>query len=163
MKDVLVTVLENLSGLGADAFWTVLDNRSLTHPYDSEGRRQAYDAIPRSVSDLIDDPFRSLVSELRRAGGFAKQTMPFSEFPWADFLRRQIDRKLMARDFALRGKSAQTREGPSGKLLTWLVRASPKRARLTKPTLHRGRCFILGARIPRSHAQCDRRANATSH
>jgi hypothetical protein len=106
VKDVLVTVLENLSGLGADAFWSVLDNRNLTHPYDAEGHRQAYDAIPRSVRDLIDDPFRSLASELRRAGGFAKQTMPFSEFLWADFLRRQIDRKLIARDFALASEKA---------------------------------------------------------
>ena len=73
VKDVLVTVLENLSRLGADAFPSVLDNRSLTHPYDAEGRRQTYDAIARSVSDLIDDPFRSLTSELRRAGGFATE------------------------------------------------------------------------------------------
>jgi hypothetical protein len=100
VKDVLVTVLENLSGLTAKAFWSVLDNRSLTHPYDAEGHRQTYDAIPQSVRDLIDDPFRSLASELRRVGGFAKQTMPFSEFLWADFLRRQIDRKLIEKDFA---------------------------------------------------------------
>ena len=100
VKDVLVTVLENLSGLTAEAFWSVLDNWSLTHPYDAEGHRQTYDAIPGSVRDLIDDPFRSLASELRRVGGFAKQTMPFSEFLWADFLRRQIDRKLIERDFA---------------------------------------------------------------
>ena len=62
--------------------------------------RQTYDAIPGSVRDLIDDPFRSLASKLRRVGGFAKPTMPFSEFLWADFLRRQIDCKLIERDFA---------------------------------------------------------------
>jgi hypothetical protein len=100
VKDVLVTVLENLSGLTSEAFWRVLDNRSLTHPYDSEGHRRTYDAVPRSFRDLIDDPFRSLASELRRVGGFAKQTMPFSEFLWADFLRPQIDRKLIEGDFA---------------------------------------------------------------
>ena len=100
VKRVLVTVLENLSGLTPEAFWSVLDNRSWTHPYDEKGRRQTYDAIPRSVRDLIDDPFRSLASELRRVGGFAKQTMPFSEFLWADFLRRQIARELVEDDFA---------------------------------------------------------------
>lgn len=41
---------------------------------DAEEHHQAYDAIPRSVRDLIDNPFRSLASELRRVGGFAKQT-----------------------------------------------------------------------------------------
>lgn len=106
VKDVLVTVLENLSGLTIEACWSVLDNQSLIHPFDAEGRRQTYDAIPRSVRDLIDDPFRSLVSELRRVGGFAKQTMPFSEFLWADFLRRQIDRKLIERNFAMAAETA---------------------------------------------------------
>jgi hypothetical protein len=49
---------------------------------------------------------RSLASELRRAGGFAKQTMPFSEFLWADFLRRQIDRGLIERNFAMAAEKA---------------------------------------------------------
>jgi hypothetical protein len=50
--------------------------------------------------DLVDDPFRSLAGELRRAGGFAKDTTPFSEFLWADFLRRSMKRKLLEADFA---------------------------------------------------------------
>jgi hypothetical protein len=48
---------------------------------------------------LIDDPFRSLAGELRRAGGFAKDTTPFSEFLWADFLRRRLKGKSVERDF----------------------------------------------------------------
>jgi hypothetical protein len=52
------------------------------------------------VSELKDDPFRSLAGELRRAGGFAKETMPFSEFLWADFLRRKMSRKSVQQDFA---------------------------------------------------------------
>ena len=47
----------------------------------------------------MDDPFRSLAGELRRAGGFAKDTTLFSEFLWADFLRRRIKRKAVDRDF----------------------------------------------------------------
>ena len=58
-----------------------------------------YREIPRTVSQLADDPFRSLAGELRRAGGFAKDTTPFSEFLWADFLRRQLKRKMVERDF----------------------------------------------------------------
>jgi hypothetical protein len=53
---------------------------------DSKGERRHYNDIPKRVSDLVDDPFRSLAGELRRAGGFAKDTTPFSEFLWADFL-----------------------------------------------------------------------------
>jgi hypothetical protein len=51
------------------------------------------------VADLVDDPFRSLSGELRRAGGFAKDTTLFSEFLWADFLRRRIKRSIVAHDF----------------------------------------------------------------
>ena len=99
VKDVVVTVIANLSKLVPDAFWTVMDNRSWMHPYDADGERRRYQDIPKSVTDLVDDPFRSLAGELRRSGGFAKDTTPFAEFLWADFLRRQIKRKLVQRDF----------------------------------------------------------------
>jgi len=99
VKHVLVTVVGNLSMVDRDTFWTVLDNRSWMHPFDDKGRRRDYKDIPKSVSDLADDPFRSLAGELRRAGGFAKDTTPFSEFLWADFLRRRMKRKLVEDDF----------------------------------------------------------------
>ena len=99
VKHVAVTVVANLSKLDRDEFWTNMDNRNWMHPFDDEGRRRHYEEIPKSVSDLIDDPFRSLAGELRRAGGFAKDTTPFSEFLWADFLRRRIKRKAVNADF----------------------------------------------------------------
>lgn len=62
-------------------------------------RRHGYGDIPKSVKDLIDDPFRSLAGELRRVGGFAKDTTLLSEFLWADFLRRRVKRKIVVTDF----------------------------------------------------------------
>jgi hypothetical protein len=97
---VLVTVVADLRDLDRDAFWVVLDVHGWCHPYDDEGRRRDFDDIPKSIADLVDDPFRSLAGELRRAGGFSKETTPFSEFLWADFLRRRIKRKLVEKDFA---------------------------------------------------------------
>jgi hypothetical protein len=99
VKDVLVEVVADLSMVDRDAFWTVLDNRNWMHPFDDKGRRRDYKAIPKTVRALVDDPFRSLAGELRRAGGFAKDTTPFSEFLWADFLRRRVKRKLVETDF----------------------------------------------------------------
>ena len=53
--------------------------------------------IPKSIDALIDDPFRSLAGGLRRVGGFAKDTTPFSEFLWADFLRRgRVEKTIVA-------------------------------------------------------------------
>jgi len=100
VRDVAVTIVANLSALEIDAFWLVMDDRSWMHPFDANGRRRHYDAIPKSVTGMVDDPFRSLAGELRRAGGFAKDTAPFSEFLWADFLRRRLKRKTVERDFA---------------------------------------------------------------
>jgi len=99
VENVLVTAVADLRKLDDAAFWTYLDNRSWVHPYDASGRRCDYDEIPNKISGLKDDPFRSIAGELRRLGGFAKDTTPFSEFLWADFMRRRIRRSLAKDDF----------------------------------------------------------------
>jgi hypothetical protein len=99
VEDLAVTVVANLSKLEIDSFWFVMDNRNWMHPFDDEGRRRGYRDIPKTVTELVDDPFRSLAGELRRMGGFAKDTTPFSEFIWADFLRRRMKRKFIEKDF----------------------------------------------------------------
>ena len=93
VKDVLVNVIADLSMVDRDAFWGVLDNKRWAYPYDAKGERRHFSEVPKTVAELKDDPFRSLAGELRRLGGFAKDTTPFSEFLWADFLRRHIARK----------------------------------------------------------------------
>lgn len=99
VESVLVTVVADLHKLDKDAFWTVADHKSWVHPYNDEGVRVGCSDIPKKMIDLVDDPFRSLAGELRRAGGFAKDTTPFSEFLWADFLRRRMKRKHVEADF----------------------------------------------------------------
>jgi len=98
-KDVSVTVIADLARLEKEAFWVFLDNRAWMHPYDDEGHRRGYEDIPKSITDLVDDPYRSLAGELRQVGGYAKDTTPFSEFLWADYLRRRIKRGRVEDDF----------------------------------------------------------------
>src|SRR4051794_16233357 len=99
VKDVLVTLIGDLSMVQRDDFWGVMDNKRWVYPYDAKGDRRHFRDLPKSVNDLKDDPSRSLAGELRRAGGFAKDTTPFSEFLWADFLRRRLDRKEVETHF----------------------------------------------------------------
>lgn len=99
VESVLVTVVADLHKLSKDAFWTVAD-KAWVHPYDAKGVRVGFSEIPKKISALADDPYRSLAGELRRAGGFAKDTTPFSEFLWADFLRRKVKPRLVADDFS---------------------------------------------------------------
>jgi hypothetical protein len=100
VKDVLVTVIGDLTMVGRDAFWGVMDNKRWVYPYDAKGERRHFKDLPKSVDGLKDDPYRSLAGELRRSGGFAKDTTPFSEFLWADFLRRHVSRKTVEGNFA---------------------------------------------------------------
>lgn len=99
VEHVLVSTVADLSALDEDAFWVVMDHRAWVHPYDANGKRRDFSDIPKSISKLKDDPFRSLAGELRSAGGFAKDTTPFSEFLWADFLRRRMKRAKVEKDF----------------------------------------------------------------
>ena len=96
---VLTNVVGDLSMLGGASFWFNMDCRGWTHPFDADGKRQDYGAIPKTVAGLHDDPYRSLAGELRFQGGYAKDTTPFSEFLWADFLRPRIKPKIMEADF----------------------------------------------------------------
>lgn len=87
---VLVSIIADLGHLKKEAFLTFMDNRNWLHPFDAHGRRQDYDALPRHVGKLADDPYRSLAGAVRREGGYAKVETPYAEFLWADFLRRRI-------------------------------------------------------------------------
>jgi len=99
VKDVLVNVIADLSALSKESFWVVMDCKGWCHPYDADGVRRDFADIPAAIADLVDDPYRSLAGELRRTGGYAKDITPFSEFIWADFLRRRIKVKAMEKDF----------------------------------------------------------------
>ena len=81
-----------------------MDNRNWIHPFDAEGRRRHYRDIPKTFAELVDDPYRSLAGELRRAGGFAKDTTLYSEFLWADFLRRRVKRQTSTATSIARSK-----------------------------------------------------------
>ncbi len=100
VAEIAITVVADLRRLGKREFWTFLDNRGWLHPYDAAGRRRDWADLPRRVAELEDDPYRSLAGQLRRIGGFAKDTTPFSEFLWADFLRRRIGRRQIDTRFS---------------------------------------------------------------
>ncbi len=98
VKQILISPVADLRALEKDEFWTFMDNRGWMHPFDSDGQRQTRAELPKTIADLQDDPYRSLAGELRFAGGYAKDTTPFSEFLWADALRRRVDTKTAKGD-----------------------------------------------------------------
>jgi hypothetical protein len=94
-----ISVVDDLSRLSHCDFWNVLECRKWCRPFDHKGERRDFGDMPKSLSDLSDDHFRSLAGALKRAGGYAKDKSPFSEFRWADFLRGRISHKLVVNHF----------------------------------------------------------------
>ncbi|KIH83697.1 ParB-like protein [Pseudomonas batumici] len=106
VKTVSLVLLKDLSFVEPDSFWTIMDFHQWVHPYDAKGIRRGYDKVPEQIGDLQDDPYRSLAGALRRAGGFAKDVTPFSEFLWADFFRTRIPSNELGASFEQVRKTA---------------------------------------------------------
>jgi hypothetical protein len=98
-ETVLTTAVADLHRLGMEDFWRFLDNSGWLHPFDERGRRQPYETIPTKISKLRDDPFRSLAGAVRKQGGYAKESKPFTEFIWADYFRPHFSAKDIERDW----------------------------------------------------------------
>lgn len=58
----------------------------------------AFADLPQTLDSMIDDPYRSLASELRQENGYLKTSNPFAEFVWAEALREQIPPALAEDD-----------------------------------------------------------------
>jgi hypothetical protein len=121
VRSVFVTVVADLRRLPESHFWNMMDFHGWTHPYDAKGRRRPFSDLPRTVKGMEDDPYRSLAGELRNVGGFAKDSTPFSEFLWADFLRPRIKAKAIKADFQVALAEALTlaRSGDADYLPGW--------------------------------------------
>lgn len=98
-RRVQVMLLRDLSWLDPVIFWRMMEHLQWVHPFGPDGTRHDYDRLPQTLTELVDDPYRSLAGELRRNGGFAKDTTPFSEFLWADYLRLKIPEKRVRKNF----------------------------------------------------------------
>jgi hypothetical protein len=90
VKSVPVMIQRDFSWLEPAVFWHTMEFNRWAHPYDQHGNRTDYDAIPLSLSDMADDPYRTLAARIRTAGGFAKDAIPYAEFLWADYYRRHL-------------------------------------------------------------------------
>ena len=99
VESVFVTIVTDFHKLDVESFWNMMDYHGWTHPFDAKGRRRDYADLPATIEDMQDDPYRSLAGELRNIGGYAKDSTPYSEFVWADFLRLRIKPKAVKSDF----------------------------------------------------------------
>ena len=75
-------------------FFLRMEEHKRCYPYDGAGKR--IEKLPKYLSELVDDPYRSLAGLARKAGAYDKVDLPFTEFKWANFLRDKVPHQLIA-------------------------------------------------------------------
>jgi hypothetical protein len=91
-------VIKDLSddpALTMQQFFDRMETHHLSHPYGGQGQRLS--ALPKYLTELVDDPYRSLAGLARKAGAYVKVDVPFTEFKWADYLRDKVDGTLICK------------------------------------------------------------------
>ena len=119
VDSVFVSIVADFHKLDASAFWNIMDFHGWTHPFDGKGagasRRPAQDRGRHGGRPL---PLARRRAALRRR--LRQGLTPFSEFVWADFLRRRVKPKDVRKDFgaaidkALGAGEVGGRELPAG-------------------------------------------------
>jgi len=99
LTEACFTIEADLSSLRTEKFWAEMNKNSWVHPLDRNGVRHDYRFIPKRLTKLEDDVYRSLAGFVRDAGGFKKTGAAFVEFVWADFFRRNLAIEEVEADF----------------------------------------------------------------
>jgi len=95
----IVTLERDMSRVARSAFWVSMERAGWVYPVDEHGRRRSFANIPRTLGELKDDPYRSLVGDMREYGGIEDGIDVAAEFAWAGFLRAQVPLALVASDY----------------------------------------------------------------
>ncbi|MEO5363021.1 MAG: ParB/Srx family N-terminal domain-containing protein [Magnetococcus sp. DMHC-8] len=122
-KHVYGFILHDWSDKDGDHFWREMIEGNLTWLYDDkgDGPLNPY-LLPRSIGDILNDPYRTLSRWLRDCGCYTKDSLKekthlvdvhqkylpasqakafFIEFRWANFLRANIKLELKKADFSM--------------------------------------------------------------
>ncbi len=100
VETCFVTLEHDMSRVARTAFWVSMERSGWVFPVDEHGRRRSFANIPRTLSELKDDPYRSLVGDMRDYGGIEQTIDVAAEFAWAGFLRAQVPFALVVSDYA---------------------------------------------------------------
>lgn len=145
-------------------FWRLMEFHQWAHPYNDKGERFGFSAIPKQLERLKDYPCRSLAAEARKAGGYAKEAAPYTEFLGPISFACCFAKEICAAVAVGAGFSASSANEVAGPRQGQSARAAAARADAgAQPrllfSLERGRCragldrrFSPGAR--RCHAAC---------
>jgi hypothetical protein len=106
VDEVFVRVVGDLSDMPKNAFLHAMAGLGWLHAYDAHGRKISPTQLPATLDQLQSDRYRDLAWSVRKAGGFKKTQVPFSEFAWANFFRQRVPATVLSRDFELAHEQA---------------------------------------------------------
>jgi hypothetical protein len=87
-------------------FWEMMEAASWVLPQDQFGIRHPYHHLPIDIRGMADDPYRSLVWQLKVLGHWHKVNVPFAEFKLANFLRDKVEIQNTKESFGLAVQAA---------------------------------------------------------
>jgi hypothetical protein len=100
------TVLADYSGFDRPKFWALMEEASWVLPQDQFGVRHPYHHLPIDIRGMADDPYRSLVWQLKELGHWHKVDVPFAEFKVANHLRDKVEIQNTKESFDLAVEAA---------------------------------------------------------
>ena len=79
----------------AEIFWSQLKDKNWVRLVDKDGKPIEPKDLPQKLTDLPNDPYRTLAWMIRKADDYCRELMkpqpPFAEFRWADWMRNRPD------------------------------------------------------------------------
>jgi len=107
IKKIHVRIINNRKPCCTDSFWRFMSENKWAYLIDQFGRGPNDPRLlPLDIRCMADDPYRSLAWAARESGGFDKITVPFSEFRWANYLRKKVSLDLVQNKFPTAVKKA---------------------------------------------------------
>jgi hypothetical protein len=90
-SSVEVRVEANWRHLSPAEFWTKMKEHGWVYLYNNRGQGPLdVEKLPKTVTELTDDPYRALAWAVRKRGGLDKTHGSFDEFKWANFFRSRV-------------------------------------------------------------------------
>ncbi len=84
-------VRANWRDLDRAEFWEKMKQHGWLYLYDNQGHGPLDpEKLPTKVTQMTDDPYRSLAWAVRKRAGFERSPASYSEFQWANFFRKRV-------------------------------------------------------------------------
>jgi hypothetical protein len=86
-----VRVEANWRHLSPAEFWNQMKEHGWVYLYDNRGQGPLdVEKLPKTVTEMADDPYRALAWAVRKRGGLDKTHGSYDEFKWANFFRGRV-------------------------------------------------------------------------